>query len=563
MKIRHLIDRTFPLLATLMLALFFVACGSDKSSESDGDVLSESTTDGSPWVSDDAPLDRIRPDDTPRHRPRTIHPTKDIAVGAVITDEILYETIASEDIKDMRPTKESPAGGVEKSRTLSGGAGVETKSVEVASLTARSKRADGAVFASGYADAAAPIVVSSAIEEKVGVAGEDLWAKTPEAEKAISDVEFDLSEAEQEPLPEAGQLTAGEWSDLREWDFWQSVIASNKWKSMSSLWGLGKGTRLSVRVDNGREPIVDAVVMLKDKSGKTLWTARSDNFGRAELFTALDEAGSPPPYDIVVQAGGKSTTLGGVDPRREQSIGESPLVARLDVAAKDSKLVEVLFAIDATGSMGDELNYIKSEIQNVIERATTDLAEQEVSIRLGANVYRDEGDEYLIRSTPMTDNILSVTDFLSEQYAGGGGDTPEAVEVALEDAIENHKWSDQARSRILFLVLDAPPHQTPDRLQKIRDLVKKAAEKGIRIIGLSGSGVDKETEFLMRFLGIHTGGTYTFLTDDSGIGGSHEEPTIGSHEIEFLNNLLVRLIVQYTDRPASLDDITPRLPAIH
>ena len=42
-----------------------------------------------------------------------------------------------------------------------------------------------------------------------------------------------------------------------------------------------------------------------------------------------------------------------------------------------------------------------------------------------------------------------------------------------------------------------------------------------------------------------TGGTYTFLTDDSGVGGSHLEPTVGEYQVEQLNDLLVRLIEQY------------------
>ena len=64
----------------------------------------------------------------------------------------------------------------------------------------------------------------------------------------------------------------------------------------------------------------------------------------------------------------------------------------------------------------------------------------------------------------------------------------------------------------------------------------------MRIIPVAASGVDKETEFLLRFLDVATGGTYVFLTDDSGIGGSHIEPTVGPYEVELLNDLLVRLI---------------------
>lgn len=69
-----------------------------------------------------------------------------------------------------------------------------------------------------------------------------------------------------------------------------------------------------------------------------------------------------------------------------------------------------------------------------------------------------------------------------------------------------------------------------------------SSQKGIRISAVASSGVDKETEFLLRFLGIRTGGSYIFLTDDSGIGGDHIEPTVGQYEVELLNDLLVRVI---------------------
>ena len=76
-------------------------------------------------------------------------------------------------------------------------------------------------------------------------------------------------------------------------------------------------------------------------------------------------------------------------------------------------------------------------------------------------------------------------------------------------------------------------------------LMEDAAEKGIRVIPVASSGVDKATEFLMRALSITTGGDYVFLTDDSGVGGSHMEPTIGDHEVKKLNTLLVELINGY------------------
>lgn len=68
------------------------------------------------------------------------------------------------------------------------------------------------------------------------------------------------------------------------------------------------------------------------------------------------------------------------------------------------------------------------------------------------------------------------------------------------------------------------------------------AKKGIKIIPITASGIDKETEFLMRFFAISTNGTYVFITNHSGIGNEHLEPTVGDYEVEFLNDLMVRLI---------------------
>jgi len=41
---------------------------------------------------------------------------------------------------------------------------------------------------------------------------------------------------------------------------------------------------------------------------------------------------------------------------------------------------------------------------------------------------------------------------------------------------------------------------------------------------------------------ICTGAPYVFLTDDSGIGGSHLEPIIGDYEVEKLHDVIVRII---------------------
>ena len=551
----HLSPNSFLIL--LLGALFFTACANDNESY---DVYE--TTDGavSGGGGMDAPLDLVSERSRPKLVKRRVEGGAASGEGSVVTsgrgvairEGRAAETTMRVDGHVLPPT--SSISSVESAKTGRvreiAHAGVTTASVD-----ARGMSGEGGDY--GVAHSVAGYDRDEAGRADVGEYGILVEDKVSPGDGGELEIE-EIPEIVSEP----GQLTAGEWSDLTEWDFWNGIVASSDWSSMKDYWGYGKGTRISIRVDNGRQPIPDAVVKLYGKDGTLLWTARSDNFGRAELFTGLHTDADNAPYDVVVSSHGKEARLGSVDPSREQSPGESPMVVRFPGDAPKLKMIDVMFVIDATGSMGDELNYIKVELESVIKRVEEKLGEKEFALRLSTNVYRDEGDEYVVRSTEFTENIDDILAFLRKQRAGGGGDTPEAVEVALADGITNHDWSAEAQSRFLFLVLDAPPHHTDERLSKMRELTKEAAEKGIRIIPVASSGIDKETEFLLRFFSVHTGGTYVFLTDHSGIGNSHIEPTIGSYQVEFLDDLLVRLIVQFTERPESIDAMTPRRPEL-
>lgn len=60
------------------------------------------------------------------------------------------------------------------------------------------------------------------------------------------------------------------------------------------------------------------------------------------------------------------------------------------------------------------------------------------------------------------------------------------------------------------------------------------------------SGANKPLEFMLRPLVMATNGTYTFLTAHSGIGGDKIEPTIGSYEVEYLNELILDYLLTQT-----------------
>ena len=219
----------------------------------------------------------------------------------------------------------------------------------------------------------------------------------------------------------------------------------------------------------------------------------------------------------------------------------------LDEACEAQDGVDVFFIFDATGSMGDELRYLQAEMRDVIARA--EAATGGLSIRTGAVVYRDHCDEYLTRISRLTSRMSTTQAFIDKQEANGGGDFPEAIPEALMAALNSAGWDENARTRIAFLILDAPCHTDSATIALLHEQILNAAAMGVRIVPVVCSGLDKSGELLMRSIALATNGTSFFLTDDSGIGETHLKPTTDSLKVEHLNDMLVRTIVEFSYMP--------------
>jgi len=199
--------------------------------------------------------------------------------------------------------------------------------------------------------------------------------------------------------------------------------------------------------------------------------------------------------------------------------------------------LDIMFVIDTTGSMADELRYLNTELRDIV--STVQSRHPQIRMRFGLVVYRDQFDAYVVRDFAFTDSLNTMQAQLNRQTARGGGDYPEAMEQALETAV-NANWSEGNVARLLFLVADAPPHDK--NLPKMLEAVQVARQQGLRIYPLAASGVGDKAEFMMRNAEILTQGRYLFLTDDSGVGNSHQEPSVSCYVVTRLNELIARVI---------------------
>ena len=338
--------------------------------------------------------------------------------------------------------------------------------------------------------------------------------------------------------PQGGLVTAGEWNDLDNWAFYQKTLMKEPFKGFPDDWQMYTNHRIAVALTAKNKPAANATVTLF-RNDTPIWTAKTDNLGRAELWVGAfqkEKELNPTLLRLKVNEQWVSTA----------TISETQVnrIALDETLPSPTNLVQIAFMVDATGSMGDELEFLKMDLKKVINEVQK--TNTQLKISTGTVFYRDEGDEYVVKHSPFTEDINQTTEFISQQRADGGGDFPEAVDKALVQ-LNQLQWQPEARTRIAFLVLDAPPHNKPAVISSIQYSVKTAAASGIKLIPVVASGIDKTTEFLMRFIAMYTNGTYVFITDHSGIGNKHLEPSVGEYQVEKLSDLMVRLIKKYSE----------------
>ena len=128
--------------------------------------------------------------------------------------------------------------------------------------------------------------------------------------------------------------------------------------------------------------------------------------------------------------------------------------------------------------MSGLINAAKEKIWSIA--STLAQAQQAPEISMGLVAYRDRGDAYVTQVVDLNRDLDSMYAKLMDFAADGGGDGPEAVNEALEAAIQRMSWSqDQSTYKVVFLVGDAPPHMDYQDDVKYPQVVAAAAAKGI------------------------------------------------------------------------------------
>lgn len=337
------------------------------------------------------------------------------------------------------------------------------------------------------------------------------------------------------PQLQSGLLTAGEHDDLLNPELYAAYVNRNA--------SLGQEIRSLPRVDTTRVvtvkvhdrsgqpiPFADVVVTCSDGNSITMATQAD---GSAVFFPGLDRLSER----ISVSAKKAGRTIADARPVLVANAAGGQLVGLTanEAATKVTKL-DLMLVVDTTGSMGDEIDYLQSELRSIIGSITA--KHRDLDIRIGFVFYRDLGDDYITRTVAFDRDLGRVQGALAQQQANGGGDYPEAMDQAMIRAVGQAWRPDAVKS--LLLVADAPPHD--ELFGRTWQAAEAARAKRIHITPIAASGVADKAEYAMRAMAAATQSRYLFLTDDSGVGNPHAPPAIDCYLVTRLDALVRRVV---------------------
>lgn len=160
-----------------------------------------------------------------------------------------------------------------------------------------------------------------------------------------------------------------------------------------------------------------------------------------------------------------------------------------DEATKGNNDFDILFLVDATGSMSQYITAAKEETKNISDQLRKLYPEK--MFKYGYVFYRDpidsKSDEHDV--IDLTDDVNSLPEKIGKIAATGGGDLPEDWVGAYKLANEKISWRNGIR--VIMHLADAGAHgklftsndKYPEEESKLIVQLEKCAQKGIKIFG--------------------------------------------------------------------------------
>ena len=340
-------------------------------------------------------------------------------------------------------------------------------------------------------------------------------------------------------------LKAGEVDDNKLWDEYLDFVEEYQGP-------MAHETNLSNRhivtiLDQAGKPVPNAnvTISMRDDPAETTWTNRTYADGRTMFFPegkyppsmAMQNGETQPgQFTITAKLDGFTSILN-IPQNAQQRNHEITLEGTMHFGGNIP--LDVLFLLDSTGSMADEIHQIKSTLHSTARQVSN--LPSNPNLKFGMVSYRDRGDEYVTRLYKFDSDVKRFSQSIDEVRADGGYDDPESLNQALHEAVNDMKWRSGA-IRLIFLIADAPPHLDYPQDEDYAVEMVRAREKGIKVFSVASSGLDEQGEYIFRQIAQQTMGRFIFILEKGPQGNLETPHSVEQYSVSQLDSLIIRLI---------------------
>ncbi|MEZ4510306.1 MAG: vWA domain-containing protein [Chloroflexota bacterium] len=417
----------------------------------------------------------------------------------------------------------------------------ETESIEIPAAEEPAAEEPAAEEAAEVVDSGQEATGSERGGDQIEPPGNGPKVEAPRQQTAVLATTNDQPRAETEPTPipatTASPLTAGEIDDNARRDEYLAYLASY---TANDVVRLDVSQRHELVVVDGAERPLLGVELIIQANGQEITRLKTGSNGRSTFYPRPFNTQSPTYTITATAADGSRQTVSVAANEAEWRIAlptaSQPAAAQLDI----------LLLIDATSSMADEIDELKSNI-----RAIASQMPNQPNVQWSLVAYRDRGEPLAEQLFPFSDNLNTFAAALDGVEAEGGGDYAEDVQGALALALEQFVAQNGRQAvKLIFLVADAPPHLDYTDQPSYADLLPQAAALGVKIYPLASSGLDAQGEYIFRQWAQWTNGRFLFLTNNPTNTDSAGNPTISvtsngtPYTVANLDTLILNLIRQ-------------------
>ena len=341
--------------------------------------------------------------------------------------------------------------------------------------------------------------------------------------------------------PSESGLKAGYSDDNKQFNYFINFLEKYK-NQVESYYPINVKERIIIKViDDNKKPINNAIVSIYNTENKKIEEGKTLSDGSYMFFPSeYDNKYKEFKVRIDYQNQKKEITIS----REGKRINEVVIIDKRETSSEIP--LDIVFVLDTTGSMGEEIERLKTTIEIINLNITS--FKPKPRVRFGMVLYKDRGDEYVTRIIPLTESLDEFKKELDMITAEGGGDTPEDLQEALKDLINSMKWNNKG-IKLGFIITDAPPHlDYKDQKYTYVNAVKDAKKMGIKIFSVGTGGLDITEEYILRQISQYTLGKYIFLTygerkeSEGGVQGAVSHHTGENFTTDKLESIIIGLV---------------------